>query len=170
MWTKESLQETIQSRMSDYRLIIASNRQPFRHALEGGKIICQREPGGLVTALHPVMEAAQGTWVAVGTSETDRQVLDSNQRVLLPPGKPSYPLRRIFLSKEDRNHYYYGYSNEVIWPLCHIAHTRPVFRESDWKSYQKVNQMFAEAILEEVGNQKAFVWVHDFHLVLVGKY
>lgn len=170
MWTKESLQETIQSRMGDYRLLVASNRQPFRHTAEGGKIVCQREPGGLVTALHPVMEAAQGTWVAVGTSEYDRQVLDAHQKVMLPPGKSAYALRRIFLSKEDRNHYYYGYSNEGLWPLCHIAHTRPVFRESDWKAYQKVNRMFAEAILEEVGSQKTFVWIHDFHLVLVGKY
>lgn len=156
--------------MGDFRLISVSNRQPFQHILKNGKIICQREPGGLVTALNPVMQAAQGTWIATGASDHDRRALDKNSKVMLPPDNPSYGLRRIFLSKEDRDAYYYGYSNEGLWPLCHIAYTRPAFLESDWKAYQKVNRMFADAILEEVGDQKAFVWIQDFHLTLVAKY
>lgn len=170
MWTKELLKETIQSKMADYLLVAVSNRQPFTHLLKQGKIVCQRQPGGLVTALNPVMQAVQGTWVAVGTSPYDRQQVDSSGKVKIPPENPSYTLRRIFLSKEDVDGYYYGYANEGIWPLSHIAYTRPVFLTSDWEAYQRVNRKFAEAILEEVGNQKAFVWVHDFHLPLVAKY
>ncbi len=171
MWTKEQLQQTIREKMGDYKLIVVSNRQPYRHILKGGKIICQREQGGLVTALDPVMQAAQqGTWIALGTSEYDRQSVDSHHKVSVPPGSSSYTLRRLFLSKEEHDAYYYGYSNEGLWPLCHIAYTRPLFLDSEWKAYQKVNRMFADAILEEAGNEKAFVWIQDFHLMLAAKY
>ncbi|MBI4394608.1 MAG: trehalose-6-phosphate synthase [Candidatus Omnitrophica bacterium] len=149
---------------------MVSNRQPYSHVLRGGKVICQRQPGGLVTALNPVLQAVKGTWIAVGTSPHDRLAVDGNGKVKLPPEDPSYDLFRIFLSKEDLDGYYYGYANEGLWPLSHVAYTRPHFNASDWKAYQKVNQMFAETILKEVGNQKAFVWVHDFHLPLVAKY
>jgi len=170
VWTKEQLQETIQNKMSDYLLVVVSNRQPYSHILKSGKIFCQRQSGGLVTALDPVMQASNGTWIAVGTSPHDRIVSAENHKVMIPPEKPSYGLRRIFLSKEEIDRYYNGYSNEGIWPLSHIAYTRPVFSASDWEIYQKVNQKFAKAILEEVGDQKAFVWVQDYHLMLVGKY
>jgi trehalose 6-phosphate synthase len=170
MWTKETLAETLHSKMADFKLIVVSNRQPYRHIAKGSKIIAQREPGGLVTALDPVMHAAKGTWIAAGAGDADRRAADASGKVMLPPNNPSYALRRIFLSKEDRDAYYYGYSNEGLWPLSHIAYTRPVFMDSDWQAYQKVNRLFAEALLEEIGNQKAFVWVQDFHLVLVGKY
>ncbi len=170
MWTNKTLQETLKSKMADYQLIIASNRQPFHHLLKGGKLICQREPGGLVTAMDPVMQASGGTWVAAGGSQYDRQAVDSAGKVKLPPENPSYHLRRIFLTKEDRDAYYYGYSNEGLWPLCHLAYTRPVFLDADWQAYQRVNRMFADAILEEAGDQKVFVWVQDFHLALVAKY
>src|SRR3989338_11661715 len=170
MWTKERLQETIQAKMADYLLVIASNRQPYSHVLKSGKIICQRQPGGLVTAMNPVMQAVRGTWIAAGTSPYDRQVLDEQHKVKLPPENPSYSLRRLFLSKEETNEYYYGYCNSGLWPLCHISYTRPVFLTSDWKAYQKINEQFAQAILEEVGSERAFVWVQDYHLALVGKY
>lgn len=171
MWTQKTLKDTIRSKLSEYKLIIVSNRQPFHHVLKGNKVTCQREPGGLVTALHPVMQAAQGTWIAAGSSEQDRKVLDQNQRVMVPPDSESpYILKRLFLSKEDRDGYYYGYSNEGLWPLCHIAYTRPFFTDTDWKTYQTVNRQFTEAVLAEAGKQKAFVWIQDFHLTLVPKY
>lgn len=170
MWTKKQLKETIESKLTDYLLVVASNRQPYGHTLRGGKIVCQREPGGLVTALDPVMQTSQGIWVAAGGSEYDRISVDKTGKVQLPPGNPSYVLRRIFLSKEQRDSYYYGYSNEGLWPLCHIAYTRPTFFAPDWESYCKVNRIFAEAVSEEIGDRKAFVWVQDFHLVLLAKY
>lgn len=170
MWNQTVLQKIIHEKMSDYSLVIASNREPYRHVFADGKHRIQREPGGLVTALDPVMQAAQGTWVALGSGEDDRQVLDEHGKVMLPPEHPAYALRRVFLNKEVLRGYYDGYSNEGLWPLCHIAYTRPVFREADWQSYLKANKVFADTILEEVGNQKAFVWIHDFHLILAGKY
>lgn len=170
MWTQEALKEIIREKLAGYLLVVASNRQPFTHILKSQKVVCQREAGGLVTALHPVMQAAQGTWVATASRPSDFQVLDKDHKVMLPPENPSYALRRISLSKEDLDGYYNGYSCEGLWPLCHIAYTRPVFTEADWNSYQKVNRLFAETILEEIGDQKAFVWVQDFHLMLIGKY
>lgn len=170
MWNRELLQQTIQERMADYLLIAVSNRQPYSHQLKFGKIVCQKQPGGLVTALNPVLQTVRGTWIAVGRGAYDRQAVDAQGKVKLPPENPSYELKRLFLSKQEMDEYYYGYSNEGLWPLCHIAYTRPKFLASDWQTYQRVNQKFAEAILEEVGDQKAFVWVQDFHLVLVGKY
>lgn len=170
MWTQETLREIVKEKLSDFLLVIVSNRQPFTHIVKSQKVICQREAGGLVTALHPVMQAAQGTWIATGSRPSDFQVLDKDHKVMLPPENPSYALRRIALSKEDLDGYYNGYSSEGLWPLCHIAYTRPVFAEADWEAYQKVNCQFAETILKEISDQKAFVWVQDFHLALVGKY
>ena len=170
MWTQETLKETVKEKLADFLLVIVSNRQPFTHIVKSQKIICQREAGGLVTALHPVMQAAQGTWIAAGSRPSDFQVLNKDRKVMLPPENPSYGLRRISLSKEDIDGYYNGYASEGLWPLCHISYTRPIFTAANWESYQKVNRMFAETVLKEIGDQKAFVWVQDFHLVLVGKY
>ncbi|MBI4368589.1 MAG: trehalose-6-phosphate synthase [Candidatus Omnitrophica bacterium] len=156
--------------MSDYLLLAVSNRQPYSHTGKGGKIVCQRQAGGLVTALNPVMQAVNGIWVAAGTSTHDLRATDPNGKVRVPPENPSYTLKRIFLTKEETDRYYYGYCNEGLWPLSHLAYTRPLFLASDWEAYEKVNRAFAEAILEEVGDKQAFVWVHDFHLALVGKY
>lgn len=170
MWTRETLQKTVRERLSDYRLIVASNRQPYHHLIKSGKIICQREPGGLVTALNPVLQACGGSWIAVGGADVDRRVAGADGRIKLPPENPSYTLKRLFLTKDEQDGYYYGYSNEGLWPLSHVAYTRPSFSEADWRMYQQVNRKFADAILEEAGDDKAFIWIQDFHLALVAKY
>lgn len=170
MWTKEDLQKLIKEKMSDYKFIVVSNRQPYAHVFKKGKITFQRGVGGVVTALDPIMQACNGTWVAYGNSEADLLVADKHGRVKVPPDKPTYTLKRIRLTKEEDSGYYYGFSNEALWPLCHMAFQRPVFRKRDWELYSKVNKKFAEAILEEVGNEKAFVFVQDFHLTLLPKY
>lgn len=170
LWTKEYLEETIQSKMADLLLVVVSNRQPYSHSVKAGKIVCQKQAGGLVTALDPVMQATKGVWIATGTSEQDRKVVDKNNIVMVPPDDSSYCLRRIFLTKEEADAYYYGYSNEGLWPLCHIVYTRPQFEVSDWHIYEKVNRKFADAILEVVGDRPAIVWLQDYHLTLVPKY
>ena len=169
-WTRQSLQNVIRSKMADYRLIIVSNRQPYEHMMKSGKVVCKKAPGGLVTALDPVMQAAKGIWIATGSSDFDRKASGKNNKVKLPPEDPKYTLKRIFLTKEERDAYYYGYSNEGLWPLAHMAYARPSFSEANWRAYEKVNKMFADAILKEVGDEKAFIWVQDFHLTLVAKY
>lgn len=169
MWTRDRLEEVVRTKMSDYHMVVVSNRQPYAHIRKSGKMICQRQPGGLVTALNPVMSAVGGTWVATGASPEDKAVLNQEHKVRVS-GDDGYDLKRIFLSKADADAYYYGYCNEGLWPLSHVTYTRPYFSFSDWEAYQRVNRNFAEQIFEEVRARKAFVWVQDFHLALVAKY
>jgi trehalose 6-phosphate synthase len=131
------------------------------------RIRCQRPAGGVVTALDPVMRAVGGTWIGHGSGEADRLTADAHGRLAVPPEKPSYTLRRVWLSKEEEAGYYCGFSNEALWPLCHIAYTRPKFDESDWKHYREVNRKFADAVLEEAAGGPAVVFVQDYHFALL---
>lgn len=169
MWTKQSLQQLIKEKLSDYKFIVASNRQPYIHTFKKGEVECQRGAGGVITALDPILQACNGTWVAHGSGDADRRVTDNEGKVMVPPEKPNYTLKRVWLTKEEEKGHYYGYSNEALWPLCHMAFERPVFSIEDWEYYKTVNNKFAEAILKEVGNDKAFVWVQDYHLTLLPK-
>ncbi|MFH0858738.1 MAG: trehalose-6-phosphate synthase, partial [Candidatus Omnitrophota bacterium] len=136
MWTKKDLQKLIKDKMGDYLFIVVSNRQPYVHVFKKGKVECQRGAGGVITALDPVMQACHGTWVAYGNGDADRKVTDSESKVKVPPDNPSYTLKRVWLSKEEENGHYYGYSNEALWPLCHMAFQRPAFRSDDWGYYK----------------------------------
>jgi len=167
VWSRDSLQALVKARLSDYLFVVVSNRQPYVHTYSGDGIQCSVPISGLTTALDPVMRACGGIWVAHGNGDADREVVDAQDRVLVPPDNPAYTLRRVWLTKEQEDGYYYGFSNEALWPLCHIAYTRPVFNEVDWKTYRKVNELFAEAVLQEVGGRKAFVFIQDYHLALL---
>ena len=156
--------------MSDYKFIVVSNREPYAHILKKGKIEHQRGVGGVVTALDPIMQACNGLWIAHGNQEADFLVTDTHGKVKVPPDNPSYTLKRIQLTKEEESGYYYGFSNEALWPLCHMAFQRPAFRYRDWELYSNVNKKFADAILEEIGSDKAFVFIQDFHFTLLPKY
>jgi len=168
-WTKEQLTKSIKKIIGDRMLIIASNREPYIHVCKEGKIEYMRPIGGAVTALDPVMRATNGIWVAYGSGNADKDVVDKNNEIQVPPHNPQYTLRRIWLTKEEENGYYYGYSNKSIWPLFHMSYTRPIFDEVDWAYYKIVNEKFAETILKVVGKKKAFVWIQDYHLLLLGK-
>lgn len=169
MWTRESLKELIKEKLSDYLFIVVSNREPYVHTFKKGKIEVMRGAGGVVTALDPVMQACQGTWVTYGSGDADRKASGPDGGVLVPPDNPQYRLKRVFLTKEEEKGYYYGYSNEAIWPLCHLTFQRPAFRKEDWEFYRQVNKKFAQAVLDEVGDRKAFIWIQDYHLVLLPK-
>src|SRR6059036_939986 len=108
---------------------------------------------GLTTALDPVMQACSGVWVAHGSGDADREASDDRGRVGVPPENPTYSLRRVWLSNQEQQGYYYGFANEGLWPLCHIAHARPSFREEDFEHYRKVNLRFAETVCEEVDRE-----------------
>jgi len=170
MWTKESLYELVHSKLRDYLFIVVSNREPYVHTYSGGKIVTVIPASGLTTALSPVMQACGGIWVAHGSGDADREVVDPFNKVDVPPGKPSYTLKRVWLTREEEDGYYYGFANEALWPLCHIVYNRPVFRESDWNYYQKVNELFARNVLEEIKDRKAFVFIQDYQLALVSDY
>ncbi|MFH1848049.1 MAG: trehalose-6-phosphate synthase, partial [Candidatus Omnitrophota bacterium] len=125
MWTKETLHDLVTKNMKDYKFIIVSNREPYVHEYFGDEIKCTIPASGMAIALDPVMQACGGSWVAYASGRADKEVVDKNDRIQVPPEDPKYTLRRVWLSKEEINGYYYGFSNEALWPLCHIAYTRP---------------------------------------------
>jgi trehalose-6-phosphate synthase len=152
----------------DKKLVVVSNREPYMHIRSGKEIQCIMPASGMVTALEPVLKACGGLWVASGSGDADRETVDENDKVQVPPYENKYTLRRIWLTKEQEDHFYYGFSNEGLWPLCHIAHTRPVFRKIDWDYYCEVNEIYAKAILDEIKDEDdPFILVQDYHFALL---
>lgn len=148
-------------------LVVIANREPYIHVHKQGKIELVRPASGLVTALEPVLRQSGGVWIAHGSGTADRETCDANDQIAVPPGNPKYLLKRIWLSENEENGYYYGFSNEGLWPLCHLAHMRPVFRQSDWIAYQNVNAKFANAIQLETLQQGSVILVQDYHFALI---
>ncbi len=172
LWTKEKLKNLIHAKLGENALFVVSNREPYMHMSDPntGETKCIVPAGGVVTALHPMLSACGGTWVAHGSGNEDRNYVNSKDKLGVPPEDIRYILKRVWLSKAEEEGYYYGFSNEGLWPLCHNTHTRPVFREQDWQMYKEVNKKFAEAILEELPAQAPFVFIQDYHFTLLGKY
>ena len=167
-WTADRLAVHIRSRLGDGRLFVVSNREPYMHTRRGKFLEVSVPPSGLVTALEPVLCACDGTWIAHGSGDADMEAIDHHNRLRVPPEDPQYTLRRVWLTKEEEEGYYYGFANEGLWPLCHIAHTRPIFRANDWQHYQAVNHKFADALLEEMeGTINPVVLVQDYHFALL---
>lgn len=169
VWTESKLRSYIQARLGHSRMLVVSNREPFMHMDDQatGKARCIRPASGVVTAISPLLEALGGTWIAHGAGDADRRYVNSKDKIGVPPEDNRYILRRIWLTKEEEEEYYYGFSNEGLWPLCHITHTRPFFNEKDWDTYQKVNQKFADAVMEELPAGPAFVFIQDYHFTLL---
>jgi len=166
-WTPENLRNILREDLAGDQILIVSNREPYIHVRKDGRVDVQRPASGLVTAMEPVMRACSGTWIAHGSGSADRDSVDAQDHIMVPPEKPAYRIRRVWLSKEEEAGYYYGFANEGLWPLCHIAHTRPVFRISDWEHYQTVNRRFAEAVAKESHTGNPIVLVQDYHLALL---
>jgi trehalose-6-phosphate synthase len=168
MWTADRLAVHLQTRLNGGRLFVVSNREPYMHQRNGKSLEVVVPPSGLVTALEPVLDACDGTWIAHGSGDADTEVVDAHDRILVPPNDPAYTLRRVWLTKEEEEGYYYGFANEGLWPLCHIAHTRPIFRAQDWRHYEEVNRKFTKAVLEEIKDTpKPIVLVQDYHFALL---
>jgi trehalose-6-phosphate synthase len=170
LWTAERLRVSLQHKLHGAPLFVVSNREPYMHVREGrDKPISTIVPAsGLVTALEPVLLACNGTWVAAGSGTADREVVDVHDRLRVPPDDPSYTLRRVWMTDEEDKGYYEGFSNEGLWPLCHIAHTRPVFRPDDWLHYQRINRRFADVVLEEMeGTESPILLAQDYHFALL---
>ncbi|HVL75036.1 MAG TPA: trehalose-6-phosphate synthase [Noviherbaspirillum sp.] len=167
LWTPEKLRTLLHEELAGDEILVVSNREPYMHARTRHGIEVQRPASGLVTAVEPVMRACSGTWIAHGSGSADQETVDRNDRVRVPPANPSYTLRRVWLSKEEEQGYYYGFANEGMWPLCHIAHVRPVFRSSDWEQYEKVNRRFADAVVQEARTDDPVVLVQDYHFALL---
>ncbi len=168
--TRADLVDWARANLPDRKLVVVSNREPYSHRRAGGAIQTVRNAGGLTVALDAVMQALGGVWVAHGSGDADRDVVDARDHVACPPEQPRYTLRRVWLTDEDHARYYSGFANSALWPLCHVVYVRPRFEPADWESYQQVNRRFAEAVLEEVGDQKALVFLQDYHLALAARF
>jgi trehalose 6-phosphate synthase len=168
IWTAQRLAVHVRSKLADSRLFVVSNREPYQHIRQGKSVTVMIPASGVVTALDPVLQACDGTWVAHGSADADREMVDQKDHLRVPPEDPKYTLRRIWLTPAEEDGYYYGFANEGLWPLCHIAHTRPLFRASDWEQYQTVNRKFADALLEEMAQtEQPVVLVQDYHFALL---
>jgi trehalose 6-phosphate synthase len=149
------------------RVIVLANREPFRHEHgPDGEIVVKRSTSGLVTASEPLVRHYAGVWVAHGSGTADKAVVDAWHGVMVPPDDPAYRLRRVWLNAAEEEGYYYGFANEGLWPLCHRAHVRPVFRSSDFDMYWAINARFAEAACDEAQHEPPLVLVQDYHFAL----
>lgn len=166
-WTRERLRLHALDALGGGSLVVVSNREPYMHRFREGRPVLMRPASGLVTGLDPILRACGGLWVAHGSGDADRVTADADGCVAVPPDDPRYTLRRVWISREEEQGYYYGFSNEGLWPLCHLTHERPIFRTGDWEHYVRANRRFADAVLEEIGDQEAVVLVQDYQLALV---
>ncbi len=170
-WTKDKLRDLVRAKLGEDSLFVVSNREPFMHIIDEhtGNPLCIRPASGVVTALDPVLRACGGTWIAHGSGAVDKKFVNSKDKLGVPPDDIRYILKRVWLSKEEEEGYYYGFSNEGLWPLCHVTHTRPIFREGDWQMYKKTNLKFAESVLDELPAKSPFVFIQDYHFTLLAK-
>ena len=166
-WNQETLRATLRGELRGDDIIVVANREPYIHVRTPDGIHVQRPASGLVTALEPVMRACSGTWIAHGSGSADRETVDRNDHVAVPPENPTYRIRRIWLSPQEEAGYYAGFSNEGLWPLCHNAYVRPTFRNSDWQTYANVNARFADAVVREANGDDPVVLVQDYHFALL---
>ena len=167
-WTPNALAHVVRQSLGSPQMIVVSNREPYIHNRgPDGKPVVQVPASGMVTALEPIIRACSGVWVAHGSGTADRDVVDLHDRVSVPPSDPAYTLRRVWLNEEEENGFYFGFSNEGLWPLCHLAYVRPSFREADWRQYQAVNRKFADVVLKEARTDHPVVFVQDYHFALL---
>jgi trehalose-6-phosphate synthase len=167
-WGPDALRRILRQDLKGDEVLIVSNREPYIHTRRKDNVIeIQRPASGLVTALEPIVRATSGTWIAHGAGNADRETVDKHDHVMVPPDHPAYRIRRVWLSKEEEQGYYFGFANEGLWPLCHIAHTRPTFRTQDWEHYRNVNQRFADIVADEARSEDPIILVQDYHFALL---
>lgn len=166
LWNRQSLMDLLDDRLQGRHLVVVSNREPYVHDYHGARIECARPASGLVTALDAMMQASRGTWIAYGSGTADKDVADNQGRVRVPTRDNGYWLQRVWLTRQQERQYYHGFSNQTLWPLCLNTYQRPSFQHSDWRSYQEVNEIFAQAVLREIEDRKAMVLFQDYHLAL----
>ncbi|HYW50438.1 MAG TPA: trehalose-6-phosphate synthase [Gemmatimonadaceae bacterium] len=166
-WGPDALRAILDGDLRGHEVIVVSNREPYLHMYQDDEIVVRQPASGLVTALEPIMRATSGVWVAHGSGTADHEVVDRHDRVGVPVDNPAYQIRRVWLTAQEESGYYYGFSNEGLWPLCHNAHVRPTFRATDWDQYVAVNRKFAEAVVAEATSNDPIVLVQDYHFALL---
>src|SRR2546429_2877512 len=147
------------------RLIVVSNRLPF--ALDStGEDLWTVTPaaGGLVSAVEPVLRERGGTWIGwpgIAGKIPKGPLAEATRNA-------GYKVVPVSLSESERDEFYYGYSNEVIWPLFHDLQNFCNFEPAYWQAYKQVNERYAEAIARSA-QPNDFIWVHDYHLMYVAQ-
>jgi len=179
--TQQSLDDTL-SVLENWDLIVVSNRQPYRHTFDDNdEIAVDRPAGGLTAGLDPVVQQTDGTWVAWGDGDADREATDDANSVRVPPEDPAYTLKRVWLSESDVADYYYGFSNRVLWPLSHSLENKVTFEDRHWERYREVNQQFADSVVDSVAtddgsvgtetdDSNSLVWFQDYHFGLAPQF
>jgi trehalose-6-phosphate synthase len=168
-WNREFLKNIVTKIIDGHRFIVVSSREPYLHCYSNRGIEYITPASGMASAIMPIMTACGGIWIAHGAGEADRDVVDEQDHVAVPPADPKYTLRRVWLSKEEEEGFYFGYANEGLWPLSHIVYARPIFRERDWEMYRRVNEIFCAAVLQELRGQPGFVFIQDYHFALLSR-
>ncbi len=167
MVSANDIQVLVKSKLKGYKFLIVSNREPYIHMHTPDGVQVKTPAGGLTAALDPLMQTTGGTWVAGGSGDADRENVNKQNRCRVPPSNPKYVLKRVWMSKDEVDKFYFGFSNQTLWPLCHNVFREPVFKKSFWNGYKHSNALYAEAIRQEMkGIDKAFIWFHDYHLGL----
>jgi len=169
MCSSEDVQRLVKSELGNRKFIIVSNREPYIHIHINGGIKCSTPAGGLTAALDPLMQAVGGVWVAGGSGDADRETVDKKGCVRVPPKNPKYTLKRVWMTKEEVDDFYFGFSNQTLWPLCHDVFTKPVFKKSFWEGYRHSNRLYADAVIQETKKSDPFIWFQDYHLALAPK-
>jgi trehalose 6-phosphate synthase len=167
MDSKETLRATLRRKLRGHNFVVVSNREPYMHVYRRNRVEWIRPASGVTVALDPVMQTSRGLWVAHGSGPADQAASDTRGFVDVPPDQPTYRLKRVWLNKRQEENYYYGAANSALWPLCHVAYRRPVFRADQWEVYRQVNQLFADSVAEEVGDNRAFIFIQDYHFALL---
>ncbi len=164
--TKSSLLDLVGKKLKDRKLILVSNREPYAHVYQGDQIAVIRNAGGLTIALDSIAKAFHSIWVCQGSAKADFKVTDPDGLVAVPPNEPSYHLKRLKLTRREEQGFYEGFSNETLWPLCHVCYVRPKFSPSDWQTYEEVNLKFALAVAD-TAPKGSLVFLQDYHLCRV---
>ncbi len=165
-WTRARLRNVLNEHVREESLVIVANREPYIHDKTPDGVVVRHPASGLVTALEPVMRACSGVWIAHGSGSADRESADAQGRLMVPPGEESYRLRRVWMTEQEEQGYYYGFANEGLWPVCHQTYARPIFRASDWEHYRVINERFADAVVQETTEDDPIVLVQDYHFAL----
>jgi alpha,alpha-trehalose-phosphate synthase [UDP-forming]/trehalose-phosphatase len=147
-----------------YRLLVVSNRLPELRSAASSFEVKIRNVGGLVSALEPALRARQGVWL--GWSGRTMPHADASRFGLDDSSHPN--LAWVDFPKHWQDQYYTGLCNSALWPLLHSFPSRVRLSEEDWQAYQQANQGFARTAVELVGSS-ATVWIHDYHLLLLGQ-
>lgn len=167
-WTAERLKQFTKDLLKNRTIIAVSNLEPYIHTKAGNSTTYHVPASGLITAIEPIMQACGGIWIAQGSGNADKLVVDEHDKMQVPPEEPKYTLKRIWLTEKEIKGFSYGLSDQAMYPLFHMAHTRPTFNENDWDEYNHVNEKFAASILAEIKHlKKPVIFIQDFQFTLL---